>query len=112
MCCHPWSVHAWLSGPVTHAGPQVIKGWDEGVMQMSVGERATLNITPDFGYGARGTAATASTLPTLYSPLPRRSRGRVPTRLFAAYPVPWVDVVVNTGENQPCTNVWAAWLTS
>merc|ERR1711965_935916 len=33
---------------------QVIKGWDEGVMQMSVGERATLNISSDFGYGARG----------------------------------------------------------
>eukprot|EP00656_Telonema_subtile_P023407 TRINITY_DN2482_c0_g1_i1.p2 TRINITY_DN2482_c0_g1~~TRINITY_DN2482_c0_g1_i1.p2 ORF type:complete len:137 (-),score=34.29 TRINITY_DN2482_c0_g1_i1:308-718(-) len=33
---------------------QVIKGWDEGVMKMSLGERATLNITPDFGYGARG----------------------------------------------------------
>jgi len=34
----------------------VIKGWDEGVMQMSLGERAKLDITPDFGYGARGDA--------------------------------------------------------
>merc|ERR1711959_288353 len=33
---------------------QVIKGWDEGVIQMSVGQRATLKITSDFGYGARG----------------------------------------------------------
>merc|ERR1711990_171770 len=33
---------------------QVIKGWDEGVMQMSVGQQATLDITPDFGYGAAG----------------------------------------------------------
>merc|ERR1712096_141855 len=33
---------------------QVIKGWDEGVMQMSVGQQATLDITPDFGYGASG----------------------------------------------------------
>eukprot|EP00040_Diaphanoeca_grandis_P004633 m.29564 g.29564 ORF g.29564 m.29564 type:complete len:109 (-) comp16118_c0_seq1:280-606(-) len=33
---------------------QVIKGWDEGVIQMSVGEKATLSISPDFGYGARG----------------------------------------------------------
>ena len=32
----------------------VIKGWDEGVMKMSVGEKATLTMTPDFGYGARG----------------------------------------------------------
>eukprot|EP00036_Acanthoecidae_sp_10tr_P009684 CAMPEP_0182915506 /NCGR_PEP_ID=MMETSP0105_2-20130417/365_1 /TAXON_ID=81532 ORGANISM="Acanthoeca-like sp., Strain 10tr" /NCGR_SAMPLE_ID=MMETSP0105_2 /ASSEMBLY_ACC=CAM_ASM_000205 /LENGTH=119 /DNA_ID=CAMNT_0025052375 /DNA_START=84 /DNA_END=443 /DNA_ORIENTATION=+ len=33
---------------------QVIRGWDEGVMKMSVGEKAKLDITPDFGYGARG----------------------------------------------------------
>ena len=33
---------------------QVIKGWDEGVAQMSVGERANLTISPDYGYGARG----------------------------------------------------------
>mmetsp|Transcript_31180 Transcript_31180/g.41279 ORF Transcript_31180/g.41279 Transcript_31180/m.41279 type:complete len:125 (+) Transcript_31180:40-414(+) len=33
---------------------QVIRGWDEGVLKMSVGEKARLNITPDFGYGARG----------------------------------------------------------
>eukprot|EP01063_Lacrimia_lanifica_P007118 TRINITY_DN144_c0_g2_i1.p2 TRINITY_DN144_c0_g2~~TRINITY_DN144_c0_g2_i1.p2 ORF type:complete len:118 (+),score=54.62 TRINITY_DN144_c0_g2_i1:40-393(+) len=33
---------------------QVIKGWDEGVIQMSLGEKATLHITSDFGYGARG----------------------------------------------------------
>jgi FK506-binding protein 1 len=33
---------------------QVIRGWDEGVAQMSLGEHATLNITSDYGYGARG----------------------------------------------------------
>ncbi|KAJ3159466.1 FK506 binding protein proline rotamase rapamycin-binding protein [Geranomyces michiganensis] len=33
---------------------QVIKGWDEGVPQMSLGERATLNITYDYAYGERG----------------------------------------------------------
>lgn len=33
---------------------QVIKGWDEGVMKMSLGEKAKLTISPDFGYGARG----------------------------------------------------------
>ncbi|KAL8381515.1 hypothetical protein RB595_005670 [Gaeumannomyces hyphopodioides] len=32
----------------------VIKGWDEGVTQMKVGEKATLDITADYGYGARG----------------------------------------------------------
>merc|ERR1711959_636957 len=33
---------------------QVIKGWDEGVPQMSLGEKATLKMTSDYGYGAAG----------------------------------------------------------
>ncbi|KAI6352747.1 FK506-binding protein 1B, variant 2 [Pyricularia grisea] len=33
---------------------RVIKGWDEGVLTMKVGEKATLDITADYGYGARG----------------------------------------------------------
>jgi len=32
----------------------VIKGWDEGVPKMSVGERAKLTCTADYGYGERG----------------------------------------------------------
>mmetsp|Transcript_14193 Transcript_14193/g.57186 ORF Transcript_14193/g.57186 Transcript_14193/m.57186 type:complete len:109 (+) Transcript_14193:252-578(+) len=33
---------------------QVIKGWDEGVMKMSVGQVAKLTCSPDYAYGARG----------------------------------------------------------
>eukprot|EP00656_Telonema_subtile_P052471 TRINITY_DN7328_c0_g1_i1.p1 TRINITY_DN7328_c0_g1~~TRINITY_DN7328_c0_g1_i1.p1 ORF type:complete len:127 (-),score=32.81 TRINITY_DN7328_c0_g1_i1:118-498(-) len=33
---------------------QVIRGWDEGVMQMSLGERATLTCPPEFAYGSTG----------------------------------------------------------
>ena len=33
---------------------QVIRGWDEGVMDMCLGEKAKLEITSDYGYGARG----------------------------------------------------------
>lgn len=32
----------------------VIRGWDEGVPQMSLGEKAKLTITSDYAYGARG----------------------------------------------------------
>ena len=33
---------------------EVIKGWDEGIAKMSVGERSSLTITPDYGYGDEG----------------------------------------------------------
>ncbi|CAN0279991.1 unnamed protein product, partial [Ectocarpus sp. 4 AP-2014] len=32
----------------------VIKGWDQGVMDMGVGERAKLTCTPDYAYGEGG----------------------------------------------------------
>ena len=33
---------------------QVIRGWDEGVAQMSVGQQARLTCSSDFAYGSRG----------------------------------------------------------
>eukprot|EP00002_Diphylleia_rotans_P004334 TRINITY_DN13161_c0_g1_i1.p2 TRINITY_DN13161_c0_g1~~TRINITY_DN13161_c0_g1_i1.p2 ORF type:complete len:111 (-),score=26.26 TRINITY_DN13161_c0_g1_i1:151-483(-) len=33
---------------------QVIRGWDEGVMTMKVGEEARFVMSPDFAYGASG----------------------------------------------------------
>jgi FKBP-type peptidyl-prolyl cis-trans isomerase len=33
---------------------EVIKGWDEGVMLMSLGEKAVLAIPSEAGYGAQG----------------------------------------------------------
>lgn len=32
----------------------VVKGWDEGIMNMQLGEVALLKVTSDFGYGTDG----------------------------------------------------------
>ncbi|XP_029911692.1 peptidyl-prolyl cis-trans isomerase FKBP1A-like [Myripristis murdjan] len=33
---------------------EVIRGWEDGVARMSVGERAKLTCSPDFAYGSKG----------------------------------------------------------
>lgn len=33
---------------------EVIKGWDHGVAQMSIGQRAKLICSPDYAYGSKG----------------------------------------------------------
>ncbi|KAM8947784.1 peptidyl-prolyl cis-trans isomerase FKBP1A [Pelodytes ibericus] len=33
---------------------EVIRGWEEGISQMSVGQRALLIISPDYAYGCKG----------------------------------------------------------
>ncbi|KAH9941267.1 FK506-binding protein 1 [Epithele typhae] len=33
---------------------RVIKGWDEGVPKLSLGQKAVLTCTPDYAYGPRG----------------------------------------------------------
>ncbi|KAK4103765.1 FKBP-type peptidyl-prolyl cis-trans isomerase [Parathielavia hyrcaniae] len=33
---------------------RLIRGWDEAVLDMRVGEKATLDITSDYGYGEKG----------------------------------------------------------
>ncbi|XP_061588558.1 peptidyl-prolyl cis-trans isomerase Fkbp12-like [Cololabis saira] len=33
---------------------EVIRGWDEGVAQMSVGQLAKLTCSPDYAYGSKG----------------------------------------------------------
>ena len=37
---------------------EVIKGWDEGVSQMKIGQKAILTCPPEYAYGARGIPGT------------------------------------------------------
>ncbi|KAI0879794.1 uncharacterized protein GGS22DRAFT_176739 [Annulohypoxylon maeteangense] len=45
-------------------GGQVIKGWDQGLLDMCIGEKRTLTVPPEFGYGNRavGPIPAGSTL--------------------------------------------------
>ena len=44
---------------------QVIRGWDEGVAQMSLGEKAYLACTHDVAYGAQGSPGVIPPFATL-----------------------------------------------
>ena len=33
---------------------QVIRGWDEGIAQMRIGEKCKLTCSPDYAYGSKG----------------------------------------------------------
>ena len=46
---------------------QVIKGWDEGIIQLSKGERAKLVCSPDFAYGSKGVGGGVSPAPHVFA---------------------------------------------
>ena len=65
---------------------QVIKGWDEGVAQLSKGQRAKLTCTPDYAYGDRGAAGVIPPNATLVFDGGRGGRGGEGRGLVAAPP--------------------------
>lgn len=47
-------IKGWTLRPITvFISAEQPSGWDEGVPQMSLGEKCILTISPDFGYGDR-----------------------------------------------------------
>jgi len=57
---------------------EVIQGWDEGVAQMSVGERAKLTVSPDYGYGSQAVG-----------PIPANSTLVFDVELLSCGPMTW-----------------------
>eukprot|EP01108_Squamamoeba_japonica_P008784 TRINITY_DN78_c0_g1_i1.p2 TRINITY_DN78_c0_g1~~TRINITY_DN78_c0_g1_i1.p2 ORF type:complete len:114 (-),score=25.57 TRINITY_DN78_c0_g1_i1:39-380(-) len=51
-----WDTHDAGQKPFTYQAGlgKVIRGWDDGVLGMQVGEKAEITIPGEFGYGARG----------------------------------------------------------
>jgi FK506-binding protein 2 len=61
--------------PVTLGDGQVIKGWEEGLLGMKVGEKRKLTIPPSLGYG-----------PNDYGPIPGNSTLIFETEMMAIKP--------------------------
>ena len=62
---------------------QVIRGWDEGVLQMSLGEKSVLSITSDFGYGQRGAGGVIPPDADLCFEVELLAIGNRPSKAFA-----------------------------
>ncbi|KAK1994616.1 hypothetical protein LX36DRAFT_673012 [Colletotrichum falcatum] len=62
---------------------QVIKGWDQGLLDMCIGEKRTLTIPPELGYGSRG-----------MGPIPASSTLVFETELVGIEGVPKPDKIV------------------
>ncbi|KAK0611085.1 hypothetical protein B0T14DRAFT_441253 [Immersiella caudata] len=71
-------------------GGQVIKGWDEGLLGMCIGEKRTLTIGPSYGYGERAVG-----------PIPAGSTLVFETELIGIQGVPKPEKIVTKDVPKP-----------
>ncbi|SPQ25924.1 491af843-1f3f-4dba-81bf-193a5aee875a [Thermothielavioides terrestris] len=68
----------------------VIKGWDEGLLDMCIGEKRTLTIAPSYGYGDRSVG-----------PIPAGSTLVFETELMGIEGVPKPESIVTKSATEP-----------
>ncbi|KAI1097168.1 hypothetical protein F4804DRAFT_328414 [Jackrogersella minutella] len=78
----------------TLGGGQVIKGWDQGLLDMCIGEKRTLTVPPEFGYGNRG-----------MGPIPAGSTLVFETELMGIRGVPQPESIVTKASSSASSAV-------
>lgn len=81
----------------TLGGGMVIKGWDEGLVDMCIGEKRTLTVPPSYGYGQRA-----------IGPIPAGSTLVFETELVGIEGVPKPEKIVPKPETQGSSDDSAA----
>ena len=72
---------------------EVIRGWDEGIMKLSKGQRARLLISSDYGYGAEGKLEIIETIMTLtHMSIQGSSSGKIPPHADLIFDVELVAI--------------------
>ncbi|CAK7226763.1 Peptidyl-prolyl cis-trans isomerase fpr2 [Sporothrix bragantina] len=77
-------------------GGQVIKGWDQGLLDMCIGEKRTLTVPPEYGYGNRG-----------MGPIPAGSTLIFETELLGIKGVPKPEKIVTKSATETETSTEA-----
>jgi len=75
-------------------GGQVIKGWDQGLLDMCIGEKRTLTVPPSLGYGQRA-----------MGPIPAGSTLVFETELIGIEGVPKPESIVTKSSSSASSNV-------